>query len=183
MDKASRQLFDEQLPAIHGRLLATAVRLVRRTRWKRSEGDTVAQMAKDLLQEAVLRTLRPESRVWKPSEVELEPFLVMTMKSLLHAQEASPAAKRTEYLEDGPARASTGTPEEQAMTAQACKSIVDHALDAANGDEDLEAIVLALADGHEKSAEVAEETGMPVERVYTAVRTLRRRLRRKEVWV
>lgn len=178
MERAIRDRFDRELPEIHARVLATAVLLVRRTRWRRAKGETVAQLAKDLLQEAVFRTLRPgKTRNWDPRQVGLEPFLVMTMRSILDTHERSPATHGVPLLAEIPRNGNPG-PEDGSITAEACEQIVETALEAASGSHELETIVCAMIDGCEKSQEIADATGIPVERVYVAVRTLRRRLRR-----
>lgn len=166
-----------ELPRLYPGLLIHAVRIARRTRWASGSEETIAQAAKDVLQEAVL-AVADGTRKWDPERVDLERFLKEAMRSIASNRAANTETKRTmsDLNDTHPA---PSNPHLDYLSQEACAAIEAEALAAAGDDPELELIVTELIDGNHKPRDIAEATGLAVEKVYTVVQRFRRRLDRR----
>ncbi len=71
-------------------------------------------------------------------------------------------------------------PEEEALAKEADEAALKIIMSAAEGNEELETILEAMMNGHEKPAEIAEATGIDVKRVYQLRRTLNERIEARQ---
>jgi RNA polymerase sigma factor (sigma-70 family) len=172
-------------------LTSYAVSLVALRQWKTAEGMLPkGHTPADLVCEAI-RLVFEGDRQWNP---EQDPDLLRYMKSVVKSLVSHLLRSR-----DHRARANTRTQEnldavELAVAAVPATSpnpeqeffgdeddaqmheLVDLVHGCANGDDELELIVLELQEG-KKPREIAESLGMPVERVYQCLQKLQRRVR------
>ncbi len=181
MDKEKRRLFEEadwdRLPLA---LAKYAEWLIRRRRWRTGSGNILAEgkCCEDLVQEAVKRAF-DESRKWNPERVDLLTFLKGIVRSLVSHlvecddnkftvagmdDETQLERERNEVEPYGPDP--PPSPEELVLAGERQGRIYRMVLDEVNGKPELEDVALCLMDGIHKAREIAETTGIKIERVY-----------------
>jgi DNA-directed RNA polymerase specialized sigma24 family protein len=182
LDSNVRAKLKAELPGIHARLLAHALFLVGRSGWRRLARVDQTEAAKDLLQEAVLRTLQG-SRRWDPERVDLARFLREAMRSIANAAVRSPqnSTVRLDNYEEQSASEHVLTDDSESKEAtfgrsQEIGQQVAAVIDAAGKDEFLCKVVEAIMDGDDKAGAISKRLAVRVEDVYNALRKLRRRV-------
>ena len=186
MDRRTRNLFQAELQRIevYKKVLARAHYIVAQTKVDKILQLSPTGAAEELLQEAVLRTMKGERR-WDPQTVpDLDIFLAGVMRSIASALFKKDATQRrhlaenTEQICDGShsmSRASSNILEEK-QKEERSKELEDALLSAAGDDDVLLLIVEALFDGLEKPRDIAADKGLRREQVYSGLRKLRKRL-------
>lgn len=184
MDAKLRARFNTELPQVYNRVLAEALLLIRRSRWRSGTKKTIQEQAQDLVEEAVFRTL-DNKRIWDPSRVpDLHYFLKEVMRSIISAESTSRGSQTIslDAIEGGIenlAAASTGsyfrTPEENVADQEVFHQQLNQVFAAIGDDPLMTRIVEAVMNGCEKAAEIAEDAELRVEQVYEGMRKLRRR--------
>jgi DNA-directed RNA polymerase specialized sigma24 family protein len=181
MDREKRHLIEDadwdRLPL---ELAKYARWLIRRKRWRTGSGNILAEgkCCEDLVQEAVKRAL-DETRKWDPTRVDLLMFLKGTVRSVVSHladcddnkltvlgldDEGQLGRERDEEVPFGPKP--VPTPEELVLAAEDETRVYRMVLDAVQGKPELEDIALCLMDGVHKARDIAENTGIEINRVY-----------------
>lgn len=176
--KRLSKLTDDQWSNILLKLRLHAEHVVRRKKWKAPEGMLPKGFdAASLASEAVCRLLAGD-RKWNPEKV---PDVLVLLKGtvdsiaskLVEAPEHEKGPRFAQADED-PAVAMVAGSERDQQKAMEDAELRDWIWSQAKDEEEQE-VLLYLEEGC-KPAEIADQTGKPVERIYQVLRNLKRRL-------
>lgn len=149
----------------------------------------------DVVQEVIVKVFSGQ-RKWDPGKVDLLPWLKMHIKSIIDAlAKSSPANQETTLgdgeendFESGLEYSSVGArhiansrdsanPEQTILEKEAVDKHLQLIREAAEGDEELEMLILAIECGCDPRPRfLAEELGIPVKDVYQQTRRLQRHI-------
>ena len=169
---------------------------VKRLSWRNQSYENLPQgkTPLDIVQEAIAKVFNG-TRQWNPDEIDLLNYLKTVVDSLVNHLVESKNHKILQRLpetENGvsleevlPLDASSlssrpKTPEEILLEQEREEQVWSEIIDAADGDVELEILVDSIMEGNSKPAEMAEEKGIDVQRIYQLRRKLRRRMRARK---
>ena len=142
-------------------------------------------VAEVLFHEAVLRSIKEDSRNWDPERVDLFGFLTGVMRSIVNAAVRSPD-NATDSLNEPTADGSSTFLDELADPQPSVEDAIGYSqevseqvkaiFEAAGDDAVLLKVVEALMDGLEKPADITKLMNVTADVVYQAQRKLRRRV-------
>jgi RNA polymerase sigma factor (sigma-70 family) len=171
-------------------LASYAVSLVALRQWKTGDGMLPkGHTPEDLAYEAI-RLVFEGDRQWNPErDPDLLRYLKSVVKSLVshlvrskdhRARTSTRTEEQLEAVEQAVAEvpATSASPEQEFFGAAdnaRVAMLVDLVHGCANGDDELELIVLELSEG-KKPREIADSLGMPIDRVYQCLQKLQRRI-------
>jgi DNA-directed RNA polymerase specialized sigma24 family protein len=184
--KTHQRLRDE-VPRVYRRVLARAIAFAKDKRVLAHFGGHAGKAAEDLVQEAVVRTLRGK-RKWNPDAVDLEHFLVQAVRSIADSYKLRGSRRASEYddalggADDANAGLSTEpapSPAQTAIRQESLAMLEDELIQAAGDDENLLQFVEALLSGVYLPRELQQHLSWDEEKVNVVFRKLRRRMRRR----
>jgi hypothetical protein len=151
----------------------------------------------DLLQEAIARVYgqgkNGKYRNWDSVKYpDLAIFLIFIMKEIVHREiatattykkeqlcwDAVPGEERELSIEnyDSVDKQHSSNPEYLIIEKESIERLSDRLEVISDEDEELGLVLLCIFDGKTKSSQIAEETDLPIEKVYNLKRKLKRRL-------
>jgi DNA-directed RNA polymerase specialized sigma24 family protein len=182
----SQRLRDE-LPKVYKRVLARAIVFARNRHVQAFLGadSDPAQVAEDLVQEAVMRTMSGK-RAWDPERVDLEHFLVQAARSIADSYKHPGSLRAASYDDElgvpdcpNPARPDRSpAPDELLGRKQAIIKLETELIEAAGDDEELLGLVEVMLSGDHLPRELEVSLGWEKKKVNVVLKKLRRRMAR-----
>lgn len=179
LDAETRERLLGDLPKVYARVLARGVVFAKDPRVRAVVGGDTRTAAEELVQEAVVRTLRGE-RNWDPSRVpDLEHFLVQAVRSIADSCK-KPGGRRADYSElaANPGNVASG-PEDMVASKEEIEQLEASLFEAAGDDDELLVVVEGLLDGAEAPRDIAARRGWDMKKAEVVWRKLRRRMQKQ----
>ena len=181
LDAEVRRRFDDELPGVHKKVLARSVVFAKDSRVLAVFGGDPHTVAKDLVQKAIERMLDGR-RNWDPNKVDLERYLVQTVRSVADSYKREGSRRGPTFDEEIGQNIGADAPRpqldpHQLLEAKEANEVLENELIAAAGnDVELLQLVDALLSGVYRPRELSTDLVWDINKVYVLTRKLKRRI-------